>query len=173
MNRVFVDMDGVLVDFEGYMAEYNLSAYETKHRAGAYLSMKPIEGAIDAVRKLPTLGFDVWIATKPPTGVPQAYSEKAEWIFNNIPELSHKLIITHDKGLLGDANDFLCDDRPHKANCESFMGTVVHFTESYHWDDALAFFVSEAERLALKVVIGDAGYGMTTVPHLKTGNTRC
>jgi 5'(3')-deoxyribonucleotidase len=152
MNRIFVDMDGVVVDFEGYMTEYNLTAYETKNKVGAYLNMKPIEGAIAAVRELIELGFDVWVATKPPTGVAHAYSEKAEWIFMGIPELSHKLIITHDKGLLGDEHDFLCDDRPDKANCGEFKGTVIHFTAKDHWESALKFFrgVAAKRNMSLK-----------------------
>lgn len=84
------------------------------------------------------MGFDVWIATKPPTGVAHAYSDKAAWVFEHLPELSHKLIITHDKGLLGDADDYLCDDRPHKANCEHFAGTVLRFIGGFHWLEAIA-----------------------------------
>lgn len=137
MPKVFVDMDGVLVDFAGYMEEHGLSGEETKKKPGAYLAMAPIAGAKEAIRKVAEMGFDVWVATKPPTGVPGAYADKAAWIINHLPEFEKKLIITHDKGMLGAAGDFLLDDRPHKANCEKFPGYLLKFVDGFHWPEAL------------------------------------
>jgi 5'(3')-deoxyribonucleotidase len=137
MNRVFVDMDGVIVDFDAYMTERGMTGDEVKKQPGSYLAMPVIPGAIEAVRSVIGMGFEVWIATKPPTGMPYAYSDKAAWIFENLPELKRRVIVTHDKGLLGDAGDFLCDDRPHKANCEQFQGTLLRFIDGYHWPQAL------------------------------------
>jgi hypothetical protein len=131
--RVFIDMDGVIVDFAGYAEQVGLPGVELKKVPGAYRAMAPIPGAIEAVRELIARGYEVWIATKPPTGVAGAYSEKAAWIFEYLPELSHRLVITHDKGFLGDADDFLIDDRPHKANCESFAGTLLPFVDGMTW----------------------------------------
>lgn len=142
--RIFVDMDGVVVDFEGYMNSLGLPANVVKKMPGAYASMLPIPGAIASVRALIDLGFEVWIATKPPTGIPHAYGEKVRWIMKYLPELVDRIIITHDKGLLGDSNDFLCDDRPHKANCMKFAGTFLPFVDGYHWDQALAHFETVA-----------------------------
>jgi len=139
MNRVFVDMDGVIVDFDAYKTEHGLTGDEVKRKPGAYLEMPPIAGAKEAVRSLIGMGFEVWIATKPPTGVPYAYSDKAAWIFEHLPELKRRIVVTHDKGLLGDAGDFLCDDRPHKANCERFAGTLLRFVDGFHWPQALEF----------------------------------
>lgn len=137
MNRVFVDLDGVVVDFAGYMKKHDISGDVAKKRDNAYLDMLPIEGAIEAVRALIDAGYEVWIATKPPTGVSQAYADKAAWIYKYLPELERRIIITHDKGLLGDGFDYLCDDRPHKANCEEFAGDLLRFENGYGWDDAL------------------------------------
>lgn len=139
MKKVFLDMDDVIVDFDGFKYEYGLSPTQIKEMPGAYRSMKALPGAIQAVRDIIALGFDVFIATKPPTGVAHAYSEKAQWIFDNIPELSAKIIITNDKGLLGDREDFLFDDRPHKGNCGNFKGTLIPFVGGYTWQDALRF----------------------------------
>lgn len=139
MNRVFVDMDGVIVDFEAHMKSTGLTSDEVKKMGGAYLAMPAIPGAISAVRSLIGMGYEVWIATKPPTGVPHAYSDKAAWIMQNIPELKRRIIVTHDKGLLGDDEDFLCDDRPHKANCEQFKGKLLRFVDGYHWPQALEY----------------------------------
>ena len=127
MNRIFIDMDGVIVDFDAYRANLNLTGDEIKKMPGAYLVMKPIPGALEAVRSLIGMGYNVWIATKPPTGIAYAYSDKAAWIFEHLPELKRKIVITHDKGLLGDAGDILIDDRPHKANCDKFPGRLIAF----------------------------------------------
>lgn len=137
VNRVFIDMDGVLVDFEAHCLALGRPGSEVKGLPGAYLAMSPIPGALDAVRSVIAMGFDVWIATKPPTGVPGAYADKVSWMLEHLPELARRIIITHDKGLLGDSGDFLCDDRPHKANCEQFAGTLLRFTDGFHWPEAL------------------------------------
>ena len=140
MNRVFVDMDGVIVDFDAYAKKVGLPGEAIKRMPGAYLEMSAIPGAVAAVRSLIGMGFEVWIATKPPTGVPHAYSDKAAWVMRELPELKRRIIVTHDKGLLGDAGDYLLDDRPHKANCEKFAGTLLRFVDGYHWPEALEFF---------------------------------
>lgn len=142
MNRVFVDMDGVVVDFDAFKIAFGLTGDQVKCMPGAYLGMTAMPGAIAAVRSLIGMGFEVWMATKPPTGIPHAYSDKAAWVIANLPELKRRIIITHDKGLLGDAGDYLCDDRPHKANCEKFQGTLLRFVDGYHWPQALDFFRS-------------------------------
>lgn len=138
--RVFIDMDGVVVDFDAFKTAHNLTGDQVKKMRGAYLSMPAIPGALDAVRSLIGMGYEVWLATKPPTGVPHAYSDKVAWVLEYLPELKRRIIITHDKGLLGGPDDFLCDDRPHKANCEAFTGTLLRFVDGYHWPEALAHF---------------------------------
>jgi hypothetical protein len=140
MNRVFIDMDGVIVDFDGYAKQRGLTGDHVKRMPKAYASMDAIPGALAAVRSLIGMGFEVWIATKPPTGISWAYADKAQWVMDNLPELSKRIILTHDKGLLGDAGDYLLDDRPHRANCERFAGTLLRFENGYHWPQALEFF---------------------------------
>lgn len=137
--RIFIDMDGVIVDFERYMTEHGLTGDEVKRKPGAYLAMQPMPGAIEAVRSIIGWGlFDVWIATKPPTGNAEAYKEKAQWIFHHLPELKRKLVITHDKGMLGGYSDVLIDDRPHKANCHEFRGTLIEFVKGVReWPEIL------------------------------------
>ena len=147
MNRIFVDMDGVLVDYQGMCDLLNLDGDQVKNVPRAYANMKPIEGALEAVRELIALEYDVWIATKPPTGVSGAYAEKAEWIFNYLPELERKLIITPDKGMLGDCYDFLIDDRPNKANCKEFDGELIEFTESADWPVITAYLTLRRMRV--------------------------
>jgi len=142
MNRIFIDMDGVIVDFDGYKNSFTppLTGDEVKKRPGAYLEMAPMPGAIEAVRSLIGMSYEIWIATKPPTGVAFAYSDKAAWLFRYLPELKRRFIITPDKGLLGDNGDWLIDDRPHKANCQQFPGQLVVFREGHQWPEILEEF---------------------------------
>ncbi|OIQ63970.1 5' nucleotidase, deoxy (pyrimidine), cytosolic type C protein [mine drainage metagenome] len=141
-RRVFVDMDGVLVDFEGYAATHGLTPADVKSRPGAYLDMQPLPGALEAVRSIIGMGFAVWIATKPPTGIAFAYADKAAWIFERLPELRRRIIITHHKVLLGTSGDFLIDDRPHKAGCESFEGALIPFRDGMTWSAVLQILAS-------------------------------
>lgn len=138
--RIFIDMDGVIVDFDAYKAKTRLTGDEVKSFPGAYLVMEPIPGALEAVRNLIGKGYEVWIATKPPTGVAFAYADKAAWVFKHLPELKRRLVITHDKGMLGCKEDFLIDDRPHKANCEHFSGTLIAFKVGNQWPEILSRF---------------------------------
>lgn len=127
VDRVFIDLDGPTVDFDRYMREHNLTSDEVKARPGAYLEMEPVDGALKAISSIIGMGFEVWIATKPPTGIPFAYADKAAWVLKHLPDLKRRIIITHDKGMLGDKGDFLIDDRPHRANCFRFLGQLLPF----------------------------------------------
>jgi len=140
-RRLFLDMDGVIADFDAYMKRHNLTGDEVKQMHGAYLQLDPIPGAIEGIRSINGMGkFDIWIATKPPTGIPFAYADKVQWILNHLPELKRKIILTHDKGLLGDYRDYLVDDRPHKANCEEFEGTLIPFQNGMDWQKLVDYF---------------------------------
>lgn len=134
MNRAFVDLDGVVVDFDGYMRTRGTDAQKVKDTPGAYAAMLPCAGAIEAVHSLIGMRFEVWIATKPPTGRPWAYKEKAEWVMQYLPELKRRIVITHDKGFLGDAGDILIDDRVWRANCHQFQGALIAHRS---WDRTL------------------------------------
>lgn len=152
MNRIFCDMDGPLCDFDGRMAEYGVTGDELKKWPGLYRTLKPTPGGVEAVRSLIGMGWDVFLATKPPTGVPDAYADKVRWVLDHLPELKRKLIITPDKGLLGDQLDYLIDDRPHKANCFQFPGKLIVYGEdnyvssslSLGWPEILEYFRGRA-----------------------------
>lgn len=134
-RRIFIDMDGVLVDFDGYMGDTGLTAEQIKADGLHYMRMRPMPGAIEATQQLWADGWEVFIATKPPTARPAAAMAKTEWVLQHLPWLQRRLIITPDKGLLGCKHDVLVDDRPHKANCEAFPGELVVFAD---WPQALA-----------------------------------
>jgi 5'(3')-deoxyribonucleotidase len=131
--RIFLDMDGVLVDFAKFRAISGMTGDEIKKLPGAYLDMDAIPDALNAVHLLVSRGHDVWIATKPPTGIAYAYADKVSWILKHLPELKRKIVLTHNKSLL--RGDVLVDDRPHKAKANEFQGQVITFT---NWPEVLA-----------------------------------
>ena len=127
-NKLYVDMDGVTVDFDGYAEEQKLDPEEIKNKPGAYFDMSFMAGAEEAINYLYfDCGYNIYLMTKPPTGVSHAYGDKAKWVFKNLPFLSNKLIITSDKSLVGTKDDILIDDRPEKANCVEFPGRIIKY----------------------------------------------
>lgn len=49
------------------------------------------------------------------------------WYREKFPWLEDRVILTHDKSVLGSTEDFLVDDRPHKGNADKFSGTFIKF----------------------------------------------
>ena len=129
--NLFLDSDGPIADFDADLKVSGLNADVFKHIPGIYLWLKITEGASEAIAELKTLEeqgvFKVWVLTKTPSGSPYAYTEKILWYRKNFPWLEDRVILCHDKSLLGTSSDFLFDDRPHKANADKFRGTFVLF----------------------------------------------
>lgn len=133
--RAYVDMDGVLADFEAGALARGLSFDRAKTVAGIYADLPMITDAIVGLAELEQLGFDVWILTKIPSRNPWAATEKLLWVRRCLPHPLHdKVIITPDKGALGNYRDVLIDDHPEWANADQFGGTVIPFTS---WGQAV------------------------------------
>ena len=78
-KRVFVDMDGVLVDFQSgidQQSEETLRRYEghPDDIPGIFSQMKPIPGAIEAIHKLQD-HYDLFILSTAPWGTPSAWAD--------------------------------------------------------------------------------------------------
>jgi 5'(3')-deoxyribonucleotidase len=140
---VYVDMDGVLVDFESgidSLTEQELKSYENRldEVPGIFSRMKPIEGAIESFQKL-TNHYNVFILSTAPWENPTALNDKLMWIKNHIGELAKKRVIfSHNKHL--NMGDYLIDDRTANG-AGDFKGTHIHFgTERFpNWEAVLQF----------------------------------
>ena len=97
-------MDGVIVDFVSALelqSEETLKEYEGRldEIPGLFGQMKPMPGALDAVRKL-NEKYDCYILSTAPWRNPSAWSDKVEWITKHLEDVFYKkMVITHCKHL--------------------------------------------------------------------------
>ncbi len=132
-RRLYVDMDNVLVDFQSGIDRLHPQVREDfaghlDDVPGIFALMDPVPGAITAFRELAVL-FDTYILSTAPWDNPSAWSDKLEWVHNNLgrggDSLAYKrLILSHHKNLL--EGDFIVDDRTARG-VDRFGGEHVHF----------------------------------------------
>lgn len=130
---LYIDMDGVLVDFKSgidQLTESEKREYKDKldEVPRIFSKMLPIEGAIEAVTRL-SQHFDVYILSTAPWNNPSAWVDKLLWIkqYFGSDESSifyKRLIITHHKNL--NSGDFLIDDRTSNG-AKDFKGRFIEF----------------------------------------------
>ena len=140
---VYVDMDGVLVDFMSAVDELP-EEYRKKYKnrydmvPGLFGNMKPMPGALEAFRKLGE-HYEVYILSTAPWRNPSAWEDKRLWVERYLGKDGYKkLILSHNKHLC--AGDYLIDDRTANGAGE-FTGELIQFgTEEYpDWDATLAY----------------------------------
>ena len=134
---VYVDMDGVLADYEGKCKSLGVDPHNTDNIEGLFRSLEPIPGAIEAYRKL-NEKYDVYILSTAPWDNVTALSEKNAWVKEYLPEAYKRVIYTHNKNLC--IGDYLIDDRT-KNGAGEFTGELIQFgTEIYkNWDKVLKY----------------------------------
>ena len=156
-TKIFVDMDGVLVNFqsgidkldEATMLEYADDGNGKAHYddvPGIFSLMDPMPGAIYGVRALKDVGYDLYVLSTAPWNNPSAWADKVTWITKHLNNVFHKkVIITHCKGLLAaQEGAYLIDDRTgHGAS--DFAERHIQFGTSKFpdWDRVVSYFLDE------------------------------
>jgi len=141
---VYIDMDDTLFQFkEAHSAFKILYGVEfPQGLTGFWLSLNPIEGAVEAVNSLRARDdLDVHILTAPSVYNPHSYMEKRQCIEKHFDyEFCHKLILSPDKGLL--KGHFLIDDCTEGKGQEGFDGQVIQFGSDEYpdWDSVILRF---------------------------------
>ncbi|MCF8365059.1 MAG: hypothetical protein K9H16_04720 [Bacteroidales bacterium] len=133
-KTLFIDMDGVLVDFQSGLMQLSEDIQtqfleQEDNIPGIFSLMKPMPGAIEAYERL-SKKFDTYILSTAPWENPTAWSDKLLWVKKYLGTVAHKrLILSHHKNLL--KGDFIVDDRD-KRGVKEFVGEHIHFgTEKF------------------------------------------
>ena len=130
--RIFIDMDGVIANFEeAAAAEAVLKGVPKLSRPDLFVNYRHlpvIDGAIEAVAKL-NADHEVFIASTPPWLRPEVWGHKREWIGEHFPYLKRRIILTHRKDLL--IGDILIDDSRYRGQPD-FQGEWYWFNKN--WD---------------------------------------
>ena len=122
---VYIDMDGVLVEFPQTIDEIDESIREQcrawceqtgEHHSdfeGIFATLKPMVGAAEAVERL--MGkYEVYLLSTAPYDNTNSGSDKRRWVEKHLPNLGRKkLILSHRKDLNRGA--YLIDDRPNNG----------------------------------------------------------
>ena len=145
-KRLYFDMDGVIVDFVSALnlqSEETLKEYEGRldEIPGLFSQMKPMPGALEAVRRL-NEKYDCYILSTAPWNNPSAWSDKVAWITEHLDDVFHKkMIITHCKHLC--KGNYLIDDRD-KHGASEFEGEWIHFgSERFpNWGTVLEYLLT-------------------------------
>jgi len=134
---LYIDMDGVLADFQRVIDEMDAETYQ-KYCAcpeenrpqcfdqipDVFKTMPPVSGAIRCFQEL-AKHFDIYILSTAPWENNAAWSDKLIWVKENLGDCaSRRLILSHHKNL--NKGDFLVDDRD-KNGAADFEGELIRF----------------------------------------------
>ena len=118
--RVFIEFEDVLIDMGN--ESVGMSKDELLDMPGVVLSLLPKKDAVAGIKALLNAGCNIWITTKISNKNQGAVSEKIHWLQQYTPWLANRLIITPEKGILGNSEDYLI---AQKNTNISFAGFTI------------------------------------------------
>ena len=143
---IYIDMDGVLVDFESALTKVSPEmlekfAGEYDNIPGIFALMDPVPGALEAVDRLKEK-YDLYILSSSPWENPTALGDKLAWVkkyFGGDGQENiffRKVIFSSVKHL--NRGDILIDDRTANG-AGDFLGRHIHFgsPEFPNWQSVL------------------------------------
>ncbi len=144
---LYIDMDGVLVNFQSgidKLTKEELEKYagQEKNAPHIFSKMDPIEGAIDAYVQL-AQKYNTYILSTAPWHNETALGDKVVWAKKHLGDAIYKrLIFSHNKHL--NEGHFLIDDRPHRNGAGDFKGELIHFGSDKfpNWDYVLDYLLN-------------------------------
>lgn len=146
---IYIDMDGVLCDFDGAMARGKKRFPELpfpQSRKGFYENLVPLPGALEAMEELlKSSNYMPYILTAPSIHNPLSYTEKRIWTEKHLGfKWAKRLIISPNKSLL--RGDILIDDHISGRGQEGFDGRLIHFGSADYpgWEAVLDDLTVEA-----------------------------
>lgn len=137
-DRIFIDMDRCLVDFDSGINKLSSSvrdqyAWEDLDDVpGIFSKMEPMPGAVEVVNAL-SRRYDVYVLSTAPWKNSSAWSDKLEWIQKYFGKEKNspfykKVIISHHKDFELYSGAYLIDDRT-KNGAEAWdkKDKLIHF----------------------------------------------
>ena len=154
---LYVDMDGVVADFEKAIFELAPNWHEISEEEkgeltdvvcgsnpGFFENLEPIANAIEKIKLLDEK-YDIYFLSAAMWNVPQSYTEKRIWIEKHFGEMFRKkLILSHRKDL--NIGDYLIDDRT-RHGVDRFSGRHIHFGTAQFpdWSSVYEYLMLAAE----------------------------
>lgn len=144
---VWIDMDGVVADFEPKAIEYaegmGLTFKEFadqkkyRHIEGFYRELPLVAGAKESIEKLDESGkYDLYFLSAPSWGNVSCFSDKRIWVEKNFPSFKKRMSLSFQKG--HHMGHYLIDDRT-KYGAGEFIGEHIKFGNHEYpdWDSVL------------------------------------
>lgn len=120
INKIYIDLDGVLADFDGWMAsipdltDANLWQYMAANEPHAYAKLKPMEDAFVLMEYLQGLDISLSILTAIPrrSSIPDAEQDKKDWVKRYLGDIEfHIGPFARDKQRFSGPGKILIDDK--------------------------------------------------------------
>lgn len=138
---VFVDLDGVLANFDGAITSGILQDPPEMFEPGFFRNLEILDGAKEAINELlANKNLEIYVGSKMTSKVTTCASEKMEWVKEHFPGLLRNMVLCCDKKLL--RGDFLIDDDVERWG-HKFKGAFIHFDRTkpkQEWQRISDFF---------------------------------